>query len=70
MAGVRLGDDLETKLAMFAGVFQRPKSSLIREALLDKIEEWEDMRMIMESYRDKGKRWTAEEIMQRYDIKP
>ena len=69
MVGIRLGTELESQLNDYSAVFKRPKSSLIREAVADKLEDWQDMKMIIESYRDKGRRWTIEELMSRYGVR-
>ena len=66
MVGIRLGDELENKLAILADSLKRPKSSLIREAIEAKLEEWEDLQMVLESYRDDGKLWTLDEMIDRY----
>ena len=68
MVGVRLGEELEAKLAALSASLRRPKSSLIREAIENKIEDWEDLQMITESLRDTGQRWTAQELLSRYSV--
>ncbi len=70
MVGIRLGNDLEQKINLISQTLRRPKSSLIREAIETQMEEWEDMVIIIESLHDKGKRWTLNELMQRYDVRP
>lgn len=65
MVGVRLGEELESRLFTMASALKRAKSSLIREAIEAKLEEWEDMSMILESYHDKGRRWTLDELINR-----
>ena len=69
MVGIRLGTELESQLNDFSAVFKRPKSSLIREAIAEKLDDWQDMKMILDSYRDKGRRWTIEELMTRYGVR-
>lgn len=68
MIGVRLGEELEQRIAAISSSLKRPKSGLIREAIEAKLEEWEDLQVVLESYQDKGRRWTLAEMAARYDL--
>lgn len=68
MAGVRLSDEIESRLASVAARMGRPKSLLIRQAILEKLEEWEDLASAIEALENPGRTWTLEELEQGIDL--
>jgi predicted DNA-binding protein len=69
MTGVRFEEKIEQRLACVARRMQRSKSNLIREAVLDKLDEWEDLADAIEALARPGRTWTLEELEQRADLK-
>jgi hypothetical protein len=47
----------------------RSKSNLIREAVLDKLDEWQDLADAIEALAKPGRTWTLEELEQGADLK-
>lgn len=64
MLAVRLDPDLEARLAAVAKQTGRSKSHYVREALIEKIEELEDIALLEEALRDPdaGKRTSHEQM--------
>ena len=63
MVGVRLGDNLDQRLSEVASRMKRAKSTLIREAVAEKLEEWEEIANAIDALRDPGRIWTLDELM-------
>ena len=65
MLAVRLDPDLESRLSAVAKRTGRSKSFYARQAILEKIEELEDIALLEEALRDPdaGKRFSMEEVM-------
>lgn len=70
MAGVRLNEETESRLASVSARMGRPKSVLIRQAILEKLEEWEDLASAIEALENPGRTWTLEELEQGTDLRP
>lgn len=67
MVAVRLGDELEQRLSVLASRMKRAKSTLIREAIAEKLEEWEDAANALEALSDPGRMWTLDELIEGRD---
>ena len=65
MLAVRLDPDLESRLSAVAKRTGRSKSFYARQAILEKIEELEDIALLEEALRDPdaGQRFSMEEVM-------
>lgn len=63
MVAVRLDDKLEQRLSEVASRMKQAKSALIREAIAEKLEEWEDIANAIEALRDPARIWTLDELM-------
>jgi RHH-type rel operon transcriptional repressor/antitoxin RelB len=62
MLAVRLDPDLEARLDAVAKSTGRSKSYLLREALREKIEEFEDLALVEEALRDDSKPVSLKEM--------
>jgi predicted DNA-binding protein len=69
MTGVRLEETIEERLTCVARRMHRSKSNLIREAVLDKLDDWEDLADAIEALANPGRTWTLEELEQGADLK-
>ena len=67
MVAVRLGEELDQRLSLLASRMKRAKSTLIREAIAEKLEEWEDIANALEALRDPGRMWTLDELIEGHD---
>lgn len=63
MVAVRLGEELDQRLSDLASRMKRAKSTLIREAIAEKMEEWEDVANALDALRDPGRIWTLDELI-------
>ena len=69
MAGVRFEDAIEERLSSVSKRMRRTKSNLIREAVLDKLDDWADLADAIEALENPGRTWTLEELEQGVDLK-
>lgn len=70
MLAVRLDPELEARLTAVAKRMGRSKSHLAREALIDRIEELEDLALLEEALRDPdaGKTAPLEDVVKRLGL--
>ena len=68
MLAVRLDPDLEARLDAVAKRMGRSKSYLLREALREKIEEFEDLALVEEALRDDGKPVSLKELKRQLEL--
>lgn len=69
MAGARLGEEIESRLASVSARMGRPKSVLIRQAITEKLEEWEDLAAAVEALENPGRTWTLGELEEGVDLR-
>ena len=68
MATIRLGDDLEKRLDTLAKLTGRTKSYYIREAVISKLEDLEDVYIAERRIETPGRVWTMEEVEGELDL--
>lgn len=61
---VNFGANIEKRLARFAKVVGCTESDLIKEAVLEKLEDLEDLNIAEKRLKEPGKVWTMEEVEQ------
>jgi len=69
MVGVRFEENVEERLSSISKRMRRTKSNLIREAVVDKLDDWEDLANAIEALENPGRTWTLEELEQGVDLK-
>lgn len=69
MAGVRFDEEIEKRLTNVSKRMRRNKSTLIRQAVLDKLDDWEDLAEAIESLENPDRIWTLDELEQGADLK-
>jgi RHH-type transcriptional regulator, rel operon repressor / antitoxin RelB len=69
MAGVRFEETIEVRLNGVSKRMRRTKSNLIREAVLDKLDDWEDLADAIEALENPGRTWSLDELEQGIDLK-
>jgi RHH-type rel operon transcriptional repressor/antitoxin RelB len=69
MAGVRFEETIEVRLSDVSKRMRRTKSNLIREAVLDKLDDWEDLADAIEALENPGRTWSLDELEQGIDLK-
>lgn len=69
MAGVRFEEAIEKRLSTISKRMRRTKSTLIREAVLDKLDDWEDLADAIEALENPGRTWTLEDLEQGADLR-
>ncbi len=69
MAGVRFEETIEARLNGVSKRMRRTKSNLIREAVLDKLDDWEDLADAIEALENPGRTWSLDELEQGIDLK-
>jgi RHH-type transcriptional regulator, rel operon repressor / antitoxin RelB len=69
MAGVRFEETIEARLSGVSKRMRRTKSNLIREAVLDKLDDWEDLADAIEALENPGRTWSLDELEQGIDLK-
>ncbi len=62
MTGVRFDDAIEKQLNSISQRTGRSVSTLIREAVAAKLEDWEDQAEAIEALRNPGRTWSLEEL--------
>ncbi len=62
MAGVRFDEAIEKQLNSISARTGRSVSTLIREAVTAKLEDWEDQAEAIEALRNPGRTWSLEEL--------
>jgi predicted DNA-binding protein len=70
MAGVRFDEGLEKQLNSISERTGRSVSTLIREAVAAKLEDWEDQAEAIEALKNPGRTWTLEELEAGLDKTP
>ena len=65
---IRLGNDIEERLANLAKMTGRTKSFYIREAVLEKLEDLEDIYIAERRIENPGPIWTMEEMEREIDL--
>ena len=68
MLGVRLGENLEKRLAAVAKKTGRSKSYIVRKAIEEKIEDLEDIAAAIEALEEPGENISWEEMMKRLGL--
>ena len=68
MTTVRLGEDIEKRLSHLAKMTGRTKSFYIREAVLEKLEDLEDIYIAQRRIENPGRIWTMEEVEKEVDL--
>jgi RHH-type rel operon transcriptional repressor/antitoxin RelB len=61
---VRLGKDIEARLEQLAKLTGRTKTYYIRQAVIEKLEDLEDLYMAEQVLENPGKRYTSSEVRQ------
>ncbi|MEO1262075.1 MAG: DUF6290 family protein [Bacteroidota bacterium] len=61
---VRLGEEVEKRLATLAKITGRTKTYYIKEAVLEKLEDLEDLYIAQKRVENPGKVWTMSEVEQ------
>ncbi len=61
---VRFGDDIEERLKTLAEVTGRTKTYYIKEAVLEKLEDLEDIYIAEKRLENPGRVWTMDEVEQ------
>jgi predicted DNA-binding protein len=70
MVGVRFDDGVERQLNSISQRTGRSVSTLIREAVAAKLEDWEDQAEAIEALRNPGRTWSLEELESGLDKTP
>jgi RHH-type rel operon transcriptional repressor/antitoxin RelB len=65
---VRLGADIERRLESLASITGRTKTYYIKEAILEKLEDLEDIYIAEKRIEKPGKVWTMEEVERGSDM--
>ena len=69
MVGVRFEETIEERLSGVSRRMRRTKSNLIREAVLEKLDDWEDLADAIEALENPARTWTLEGLEQGADLK-
>lgn len=57
-----IGDDIEKSFDQYAVLFGSTKEQFIKEALVEKLEDLEDLRIAKERLENPGRMWSMEEV--------
>lgn len=68
MIAVRLPDDIEERLEMLAKKTGRTKTYYVREAVIDHLEELEDIYLSLSRLEKPTKRWSLEDLEKEIDL--
>ncbi len=68
MLAIRLPDEVEKRLAELAAKTGRTKTFYAREAIMQHLDELEDIYLAQERLNDPTKRWTLEALEQGLDL--
>ena len=68
MLAIRLPKDIEDRLDRLAKQTGRTKTFYAREAIIEHLEELEDVFLAENRLREPGKRWTQDELEQGLDL--
>ena len=68
MLAIRLSEDIEKRLEKLAKRTGRTKSFYARQAILEYIEDLEDIYLAEKSMKNPGRLWTLEELEQNADL--
>ncbi len=68
MLAIRLPDEIEERLAELAAKTGRTKTFYAREAILQHLDELEDIYLAEERLNKPAQRWTQEELEQELDL--
>ncbi len=68
MLAIRLPDEVEKRLAELAAKTGRTKTFYAREAIMQHLDELEDIYLAQERLNDSTKRWTLEALEQGLDL--
>lgn len=68
MIAVRLPDDIEKRLNLLAKKTGRTKTYYIREAVIDHLEELEDIYLSLDRLEKPAKRWSLDDLEKEIDL--
>ena len=68
MLAIRLPEDIEKRLAELARKTGRTKSFYARQAILEHLDEMEEIYLAIERIETPGKRWTQQEVEDGVDL--
>lgn len=68
MFAIRLPDDVRKRLDVLAKKTGRTKTFYVREAVIDHLEELEDIYLSLERLEKPAKRWSLEELEKEIDL--
>ncbi len=69
MVGTRLESELEQRLRAVAAKTGRSASHYVRQAIRDRIEDWEDEAIAVTALRKPGRRWSLDQLERGIDLK-
>ena len=68
MLAIRLPDEIEKRLDILAKKTGRTKTYYVREAVIDHLEELEDIYLSLERLEKPAKRWSLEDLEKNIDL--
>ena len=68
MIAIRLPDDIEKRLAALAKKTGRTKTFYVREAVIDHLEELEDIYLSLDRLEKPAKRWSLDDLENDIDL--
>ncbi len=68
MLAIKLPEDIEKRLELLAKKTRRTKTFYVREAVIDHIEELEDIYLSLDRLRNSTKRWSLEDLEKVHDL--
>jgi len=68
MLAIRLPDEIEKRLDILAKKTGRTKTYYVREAVIDHLEELEDIYLSLDRLEKPGKRWSLDDLEKEIDL--